>query len=179
MKQLKYISILLVTLMLAVSCNDEATIQQLYVDSETNDDYLMLDIPMRILELPESATAEAKQAYNSVDKVNLLAFKINETNKVNFEAEKTKVKTILKNPKYIELMRINSNGHKVVAKYLGSEEAMEELILFASDKEYGFALARVLGDDMKPENMLKLLDNLKDLDKDSDVFKKLEGFFKN
>ncbi|HIE44708.1 MAG TPA: DUF4252 domain-containing protein [Flavobacteriaceae bacterium] len=178
MKNLKYISLLFLTFVMLTSCDNEASIQQFYVDSESNNDYLMIDIPANIVNLPESATAESKQAYNSIDKINLLAFKINETNKANYEIEKTKVTAILKNPNYIEMMRINMHGSKIKVKYIGTEDSIEELILFASNKDAGFALARVLGNDMRPENMIKLLNNLKDIDKDSDVFEKLERFFK-
>ncbi len=178
MKIFKQISVLLLTVMLMISCNDEASIQQFYVDSETNENYLMLDIPTSVVSLPDNVSDEAKQAYNSIDKINLLAFKVNETNKVDYQSEKLKVKKILKDSKYIELMRLNSNGRNIIAKYVGDENSVEELILFASDKHQGFALARVLGEDMKPENMLKLLNSLKDIDKDSDVLKKMEAFFK-
>lgn len=177
MKSIKYI-VLLLTLTFIVSCSDEVSIQQFYVESENNDDYLMIDIPTSIISLPEGASAESKQAYNSISKVNLLAFKINDTNRAKFETEFVKVKAILKNPSYIELMRLNSNGHKVMAKYIGTETAMEELILFASDKDKGFALARVLGDDMKPENMLKLLNNLKEVDVNNETIGTLKEFLK-
>ena len=177
MKYLKYISVLVLTIMLT-SCSSEKSIQQLYVDSETNDDYLMFDIPMSIMELPDSATLKAKQAYESVNKVNLLVFKINELNKDNYKVEKDKVKKIIKNPKYQELMRVNNNGYKIIAKYIGSDESIEELILFASDNKKGFGLARVLGDDMKPENMIVLLDQINNIDQESEIFNQLEGFFK-
>ena len=178
MKNLKYISLILLVFTLLVSCDKEQSIQQFYVDSEENQNYLMLDIPTSIISLPADATPKAKQAYESIDKVNLLAFKINDTNKMDFQTEKAKVKKILKNPEYIELMRMNSNGRNIVAKYIGDENSVEEMILFASDKTQGFALARVLGDDMKPENMIALLNNIKDINKDSEVFGQLEKFFK-
>jgi len=178
MRKLKYIGMLLLTFVMLTSCDNEESIQQFYVDSETNNDYLMIDIPTNIINLPESATLESKQAYNSIDKINLLAFKINETNKANYEIEKTRVEKILKKPNYIEMIRVNRSRSKIIAKYIGTEDSIEELIVFASNKDKGFALARVLGNDMRPENMIKLLNNLKDIDKDSDVFKKLESFFK-
>ena len=178
MKNLKYISLFLVLFTMLVSCEKEQSIQQFYVDSEENSNYLMLDIPTSIISLPDTATPEAKQAYNSIDKVNLLAFKIDETNKNEYQTEKAKVKNILKNPEYIELMRMNSNGRNIVAKYIGDENSVEEMILFASDNNQGFALARVLGDDMKPENMIALLNNIKDIDKNSDAFGTMKKFFK-
>lgn len=178
MKKLKYISLLLVIFTLIVSCDNEASIQKFYVDSEENSNYLMLDIPTSIITLPESASAEAKQAYESINKVNLLAFKINESNKADYQTEKSKIKKILKNDIYTELMRMNSNGTKIVAKYIGTENSIEEMILYAQDNNQGFALARVLGEDMKPENMISLLNSIQNIDKDSEVFSQVEKFFK-
>ena len=175
MNILKYISIVLF-LLTFMSCETEPSIQQFYVDSETNKDYLMLDIPTSIITLPDSSSEKAKQAYESIDKVNLLAFKIKESNKDNYIIEKTKVQKILKNKDYIELMRANSNGYKIIAKYVGTEKSIKELLLYVSDNSKGFLLARVLGEDMKPENMLLLLNNLKDIDQDSAVFGKIKGF---
>lgn len=177
MKFLKYMSIVLFVFTL-MSCAKEDSIQQLYVDSETNDNYLMLDIPASIITLSEDASTKEKQAYESIDKVNLLVFKINESNKDNYTTEYTKVKKILKNKNYTELMRVNSNGYKITAKYVGNEDSINELILFVSDNSKGFAVVRVLGDDMKPENMLHLLNNLKDIDQDNAdaVFGKLKDF---
>ena len=178
MKKLKQLSLLLVAFAFLVSCENEASIQQFYVDSEENTNYLMLDIPTSIITLPESASIEAKQAYESINKVNLLAFKINESNKVDYEKEKAKVKKILKNDVYTELMRMNSNGTKIVAKYIGTEDSIEEMILYAQDNNQGFALARVLGEDMKPENMMALLNSIQDINKDSEIFGQVEKFFK-
>jgi hypothetical protein len=178
MKNLKYISLLLIAFTFLVSCDDEASIQKFYVDSEENSNYLMLDIPTSIITLPESASAEAKQAYESINKVNLLAFKINESNKADYQKEKAKVKKILKNDVYTELMRMNSNGTKIVAKYIGTEDSIEEMILYAQDNNQGFALARVLGENMKPENMISLLNSIQNIDKDSEIFSQVEKFFK-
>ncbi len=178
MKKIKYLGMLLLLFTIVISCNtsDELTLQEYYINSEKNSDFLMLDIPTSIIALGDNATPEAKQAYESIDKVNLLAYKLaNE----NFSIEKDKVNKILKNSKYTELMRFNDGGNKFVAKYLGNESSMEEVVIFASDKTKGFALARVLGDNMKPENMMLLFENLKNMDKNSESFKKMKGFFGN
>lgn len=176
MKKTKYLGMLMVLFTLVISCNtsDELTLQEYYVNSEKNSNYIMLDIPTSIVSLGDDATAEAKQAYESIDKVNLLAYKLAND---NYLAEKEKVNKILKSSKYTELMRFNDKGNKIVAKYLGNENSMNEVIIFASDKTRGFALARVLGDDMKPENMMQLLESLKNMDEDSEVFKTMKNFF--
>ncbi|MEE9349754.1 MAG: DUF4252 domain-containing protein [Flavobacteriaceae bacterium] len=178
MNLLKYTAILMM-LAFATSCDstDDMSIQEYYVTSEKNDNYLMLDIPVSIVSLSDDASNDAKKAYKSIDKVNLLAFKLDDKNTEDFLAEKQKLNKILKDPKYTELMRVNKEGVKFIAKYIGTENAMDEVLVYAYDKDKGFALARVLGDDMNPESMYSLLENIKDMDENSNSFKQMESFF--
>jgi hypothetical protein len=45
--------------------------------------------------------------------------------------------------------------------YVGSDEHIDEFVLFANSKDAGFAVVRVLGDDMNPNNILTLMSVLK------------------
>jgi hypothetical protein len=161
-----------------MSCSNEASLQQYYVDSENKSDILMVDIPTSLLIVKEDMPADARQALESVDKLNLLAFKLNKNNNAAFNEEKAKVKKILNNSSYRELLKINDRGVKIEVKYLGDDDSMNEVIVYASDNNKGFALGRLLGDDMKPENMLSLLESIKDMDSDSKTFKTIENYFK-
>ncbi len=78
-----------------------------------------------------------------------------------------------------ELVKINNNGSKFVVKYLGTDAAMDEVVVYANDKTKGFALGRLLGNDMKPEHMVHLMESVKEMDSDNQTFKVLENFFKN
>lgn len=175
---IKKIAVLILLVVLSTSCDSEnQSIQQFYVDSEKNNDYLMLDIPTSLLVLKDDASSEAKQALESIDKLNLLAFKLDENNNDLYQSEKLKVKQILNDESFIELIRVNKKGSNIVVKYIGTDDSIEEVIVYASDNSKGFGLARLLGDDMKPENILVLLESIKDMDKTSNTFKKLDGFF--
>ena len=55
---------------------------------------------------------------------------------------------------------------------------MDEVIVYASDKEQGFALVRILGDKMTAEKIMKLGESIKDIDSDNFGLKQLEGFIK-
>lgn len=172
--------IILVTfvLLLTFSCSNEASLQQYYVDSENKNDILMVDIPTSLLIVKDDMPADARQALESVDKLNLLAFKLNNNNNAAFNEEKAKVRKILNNSSYRELLKINDRGVKIEVKYLGDDDSMNEVIVYASDNNKGFALGRLLGDDMKPENMLSLLESVKKMDADSETFKTIENYFK-
>ena len=121
---------------------------------------------------------EAAEAYKSLKKMNVLAFKKNETNGAEYEIEKKKLKTILKNDSFIELMRMNDKGRNVVIKYLGDDNSIDELIVYASDKTRGFAVVRVLGDNMKPDQIAKLVQSIQNVDDGNFAIKQLEGFIK-
>ena len=51
-------------------------------------------------------------------------------------------------------------------KYVGKETAIDEVIVFASSSEKGFGIFRLLCDDMRPDQALKLMKTMErgDLD---------------
>jgi len=166
----------LLMLIVSISCSSEASLQKYYIDSQENKNFISLDVPASVLKLKENVTPEEEEALASLKKFNILAFKMDGKNEADYTLEKQKVKTILKNSKFKELMRIKDKGRNIVIKYEGGEDYMDEVIVYASDKEQGFALVRVLGDKMDPAKIMKLANSIKDVD--SDGFKQLEGLFK-
>ncbi len=165
-----------VMLIAGISCSSEASLQKYYIDSQENKNFISLDVPASVLKLKDNVTPEEKEALASLKKFNVLAFKKDGSNDAEFTQEKQKVKTILKNPKFKELMRIKDKGRNIVIKYEGDDTTMDEVIVYASDKTQGFALVRVLGDNMDPAKIMKLANSIRDVD--SDGFKQLEGLFK-
>lgn len=166
----------LLMLIVNIACSSEASLQKYYIDSQENKNFISLDVPASVLKLKDNVTPEEEEALASLKKFNILAFKRDNTNDAEYTLEKQKVKTILKNSKFKELMRIKDKGRNIVIKYEGSDDYMDEVIIYASDKEQGFALVRVLGDKMNPAKIMKLANSIKDID--SDGFKQLEGLFK-
>ncbi len=166
----------LLMLIVNIACSSEASLQKYYIDNQENKNFISLDVPASVLKLKDNVTPEEEEALASLKKFNILAFKKDNTNDAEYTLEKQKVKTILKNSKFKELMRIKDKGRNIVIKYEGSDDYMDEVIIYASDKEQGFALVRVLGDKMNPAKIMKLANSIKDID--SDGFKQLEGIFK-
>ncbi len=74
-------------------------------------------------------------------------------------------------------MRVKDKGMSFVIKYEGDDDSMDEVIVYATDKTKGFALIRVLGDNMEPAKIMKLANSINKVD--SDGFKQLEGLFKS
>jgi len=180
MEKFKNHIVVLVLSLVLFSCSDGVpSLQEYFVDKNQNTNFISLDIPSSILSVNiKSLSDDQKQAYESVKKLNVLAFRINEENALEYEKEKEVVKEILEDDQYQELMVLNSGKHRGVIKYLGSDESIDEVIVFGSSDDEGFALIRVLGDDMKPENMVTLVQALEKGSIDATGLEgQLEGIF--
>lgn len=137
------------------------------------------DIPISMLKIDETKfTNEQKEAYNSVERLNFLGYKANQTNEETLKVELAKVKTILSNGKYKDLIEFSDRGNKVVVKYIGNDEEADEVVVFGSSKELGFGIVRVLGDDMSPDKMVTLVSILQSAQVDKGQVQDIMNFFK-
>ena len=160
-----------------VSCNNETSLQEFYVENQNSQQYLAFDIPASLLTGENSKlTAEQKATLETIKKVNVLGFPLKEESKAAYEAEKEKLSNILKQDKYQQLMRYGGGTRKAELYYLGTEDAIDELVIFGSDDEKGFGIARVTGDKMDPEAMIRLLKSFEEGDLDVAGLPKLGGF---
>ena len=151
-------SITAVLAILLASCSSEQTLQEYFVDSAENPNFLSIDLPASILKMDAvELTPAQKEAVESLRKFNLLAFRTNLDNMPEYELEKEKVNQILKGDEFVELMKIKSKYGNGVIKYLGDEDAIDEVIIFGDQDSKGFALIRVLGNDMNPAHIMELM----------------------
>ncbi|NER11971.1 DUF4252 domain-containing protein [Leptobacterium flavescens] len=182
MRSLKFFIGLLVA-MLFLSCSNGTSLQKYYVDSMEKQGFNAVDLPMSFVDFSqiEDLSPEQRKAYESVKKLNILAFLVKDDNKEEYELEKQKIFDILKDEKYHELMRAGSGSTKTVVKYLGEEDAIDEVILFGTDKQFGFALVRVLGENMNPENIGEFMrvinNNINNADVDGEGINQLMNNF--
>ena len=178
MKASVFNSVLLVLLTL-ISCNSEPSLQKYFVENTENKDFIALDVSPNILNVNKTKlSSEQTEALNSFDKMNILAFKANNKNQAQFETERAKVKAILKNPKYQELMKVGSGKDGGSVSFVGTYENIEEFVIFANRKENGFAVVRVLGKDMNPNNIMTLMSVLKESKIDMEQLKPLQELVK-
>ena len=140
------------------SCNQGPSLQSYYVDNQEQPNFLSVDVPVSMLNLDKAQlTQDQNEAYNSIQKLNMLAFKMKPDNQAEYKAELAKVKAILDNPKYEELMRGgNSEAGNFTIKTLGNDDDTDEFILFGNMDNKGFAIVRVLGNDMNPNKIMTL-----------------------
>ena len=156
---MKYIySLAFIGIALLSSCNNEPTLQKYFVESTENKNFIALDLSPSILNIDAtSLTAEQNAALKSFDKMNILAFKLDDKNKAEFEVERIKLNAILKGEKYQQLMKFGSGKDGASVSFVGDNEHIEEFVLYANKKENGFAVIRILGKDMNPTGIMTMM----------------------
>lgn len=154
---MKSIPSLLVFLLVAVgltSCSDKNGLQNYILDHAESVGFTSTTIPISSLKQENLQLTEKQQeAFDAVDRVSVLLYRYDQNKPEEFTTEKNNIKTILKQDKYEELM---SFGNKGMLKYVGSEDSMEEIVIYAANKEMGFAVGRIIGDDMTLEKFMEL-----------------------
>ena len=166
---------LFLTFSLLISCESKPTLQKYFVENIENKNFIALDFSPSILNLDQAQlTAEQKTALQSFDKMNVLAFKINDQNKAQFEIEKAKVNTILKDEQYQQLMKFSSGKEGASVSFVGDDEHIDEFVLYANRKDSGFAVIRILGKDMNPTGIMSMLSVLKTSNIDMEQLKPLQ-----
>jgi len=174
----KYVIGFILIAMTLLSCADGKSLQRYLVDKQDDDKFLKVDIATSLLESDDADfTEEQREILNSVKKINVVAYPTKGENIANYEAERLELKQIIDQEKYTLLGSFTSNGTYATMKYLGEEDAIDEVIIFASDPERGFAIFRLLGDDMKPGQMLKLMNSLDSGDMDLSALGGLDDIF--
>lgn len=159
------------------ACKKEQTLQEYIVESKENNEYMSIDMPASIIQLDKTnINEEDKATLNTIKKMNFLAFPLSDTNQEMFVSEKQKVKKILKQDVFTELMTVKGKVGDVIVSFTGNDEAIDEVIIFGASDEKGFALARVLGENMNPADILKIAQHL-EIDDDSGEMHQLGAIF--
>lgn len=157
----KYIIPIVLAVLTLLSCSNDKSLQKYLVDKQDDDKFLKVDVATSLLQSEDSSfTQEQKDILETVKKVNVVAYKISNDNMAEYESEKKKLAEIINQEKYKTLMKFGSNKQGATLKYLGEEDAIDEVIVFASDNEKGFAVFRLLGKDMRPDQMIKLMNSI-------------------
>lgn len=178
MKVVLFIIALLSSLIFG-SCNSEPTLQKYFVENSENKDFVALDISSNILNVDKAKlTLVQKEALESFEKINVLAFKLNDKNKSQFETERAKVNLILKKPMYQQLMKFGSGKQGASVSYIENGDHINEFVVFANKNDAGFAVIRVLGKDMNPTRIMNMISVLKESKIDLEQLKPLQELIK-
>jgi len=136
------------------SCSDKNSLQNYILENAEKVGFSSSSIPKSIIKPAQlNLTPKQQIAYDAIDRVNVLIYKYDQGKQDEFIAENERVKTILKQKKYEELINL---GNKGVIKYAGKEDAIDEIIIFLSNKEMGFAVTRIIGSDLTLNKFMDL-----------------------
>ena len=144
MELIKYVVGISLAALTLFSCSNEKSLQRYLVDRQDDDSFLKIDIAASLLQADSNnLTQEEKDILETVKKINVVAYPLKVENETNYDAKKQELKDIINQDQYKTLMKYGSNKKGAVLKYLGEEDAINEIIVFASDDEKGFALFRL------------------------------------
>jgi len=164
---------------LAISCSNKPTLQKYFVENTESKDFIAIDVSPSILKIKEaSLNEEEKKALDAFDKMNIIAFKKDTLNEVKYKDEVTKVKTILKDEEYQQLMKFGSSNQGASIYLVGTDENIDEFVIYANNQSSGFALVRILGDNMNPNDLMSIVNIMQKSKIDLDQLKPLEGILK-
>lgn len=161
MKKLLFVFSLILAGTSMQSCKQDS-IQQYFIDSQEKEEYIVFDMPISLFSSSQDHLNEADQAVlNSVKKVNLVALTKKNAEDVVVHSELKRVRTILNNSEYQEVMQFNEENMGIAIYFLGEEDAIEEMIVVAHQKEMGFGVARLIGDEMNISDLMSLSQKIK------------------
>ena len=109
------------------SCNYGETLQSYFVANQETPNFISIDIPVSFVSVENiELTEDQKEAYESIDKLNMLGYTLKDDHVEEYKLELTKIQALLKNEQYQELFRGgNSTDGKVVIKYIGDDDSID------------------------------------------------------
>lgn len=143
---------LLVGLILASSCQSDKTLEHYFVEKQNENGFVILDLPSSLLEGQTEMLDEASQeALKSIRKLNVL-FAKPDSEKIDFEKEQQKIREILKNSMYENLMQFNNQKNEGAIYIVDKNEKITEMVLYGYQEKQMLIIVRVLGNDIKLEH---------------------------
>ena len=172
-------SLLIITALTSCGYGGE-TLQGYYVVNQEAPNFISVDIPVSFVDLEQANLTKVQlEAYESIDKLNMLGYRKSDDNIEAYKAELAKVQTILKDERYQDLFRGgNSTDGKIIVKYIGTDTTIDELIIFGTMNDAGFGIIRVLGDNMEPAKIMKLGEVVNQMSSNENAVQDFMQFFK-
>lgn len=177
---MKKLLLLVSGVMFFFSCVDKPTLQKYFVENTESSKFIAIDLASNIIKTDKVALSETeKAALESFEKMNILAFRTDSNNTAGYEKEIKEVKAILKDESYQQLMKAGSGNDGAAIYFVGNDdEHIEEFVVLAGKKENGFAVVRVLGNDMNPTHIMNMLSLLQKSQVDMEQLKPLQQLMK-
>lgn len=161
MKKLTTICSLVFLVLFASSCKNEKSLQSYLVDASGKEGFFTGDLPVSsVLSAKADVSEEVKETIKSIKKINAVFLKKTTDNDVAFEAEKAKLKNIFTSDAYKNLGMVKAKGMNVKVYYTGDTDAIDEVIVFGYSQENGVGVARLLGENMNPVQIMNMMNSV-------------------
>jgi len=145
---------LLSLLILGVSCSSAPSLQSYYLEKSEDPNFISLSVPASLLNISlDSLESEQKEALATLSKLNVLLFKNTYKNTSLLDKEAQIVQSILSKSQYTELMKLKALDYQGSLSYLGTEDAIDEMVVYAKGSKEGFLLVRIMGNGMNPKHI--------------------------
>src|SRR5690554_3398061 len=166
MRALKYSVAVILTGLTLISCS-EKSLQKYLVEKQDDPKFVKVDIPTSLLEGENSNfDPEEKEILKTIEKINLVAYPIKNNDSTDYNLERQELESILDQERYKDLTRIKTSDWNATLKYTGDEDAIDEVIVYANASNRGFAVFRLIGKDMRPDQMYSLMKSMESGDLD-------------
>jgi hypothetical protein len=176
---MKKLFIVVVATLLIWSCENKPTLQKYFVENTESAEFIAVDLAPSLINTEKVALSSSeKEALKSFEKMNILAFKSDSSSISNYDTKIKEVKTILNDKTYQQLMKVGSGNDGAAVYFVGDDEHISEFVLLANRKENGFAVIRILGDDMNPTHIVNMLSLLQKSEMNLEQLKPLKALMK-
>ena len=162
MKKTTNIFSLLILFLMICSCKNEKTLQEYFVESQEKTGFIAVDIPTSFLQLKsEDVSDDIKITLKSIRKISVVALPFKGKEDM-YDKEKAKLKSVFKdNKEYKTLMSMKAKGIHATIFYKGNTTSIDEVIVFGYGKKAGVGVARLLGNNMNPAKIIKMMSTVK------------------
>ncbi|WAC03174.1 DUF4252 domain-containing protein [Lacinutrix neustonica] len=160
-----------------VSCKDEGSVQTYFVEHQDLPDYKQMDLSANLMDFSSAElSAEEKETIQSLKKISFTGYRAT-GDETEYKQELEKAKRVFKNEKYNELMDFSMGGMKIKVNSIGTDDAVDEILVLMSSQKTGFGVARIIGDDINPEKVMMMINNMQKVDVDNSQLKSIMNFF--
>ena len=162
MKKITTICTLVFLVLFASSCKNEKSLQAYLVDTSGKEGFFTGDLPVSSVLSPKADVSEdVKETLKSIKKINVAYLPKTADNATMYEAEKNKLKNIFTdNDDYKSLMSMKFQGMNVKVFYTGETDAIDEVIAFGFGDKQGVGVARLLGENMNPAEVIAMMNSV-------------------
>lgn len=166
--------------LLLVSCQSEPSMQKYFVDHQQKPGFSVFDVPSSIINADKAhLSAEQKRVLGTFKKLNVLFYKADPKHPHKMDAERKQMQTILKDTThYQQLMKFGSGKDGGSISFVGSEDDVEEIVLYGCKSDGGLAVIRILGDKMNPADAMTFLSVLQSSEVNMQQLEPLKGILK-